>query len=157
MNILPGIGIGDIKFGVYEQDVTDALGKPDRVDEAEYVEGTGDFNRELWYSHKNLTFTFDLDDNYKLGVITIMGIGYPLFGKELFGATFDKVRKLIVSETGEIPRYEDWSSEELPEHTCLIHDALGIMFWFDFGVLSQMQCSYLFEDDNETVVWPIHE
>ena len=154
MKIIPGIGIGEIKYGMYEKDIISILGRPDKVDESEYVEGTGDWNRELWYSPKNLTFTFNKDDDYRLGTITVLGSGHTLFNKHLFGQELNFLSKLISRETGQIAKYEDWSSEEIPEHECLIHDGLGIMFWFDFKELSQMQCSYLFEVDNETVVWP---
>ena len=155
MNILPGIGIGKIKYGMYEHEVIDLLGKPDRVDESEYVEGMGNWNRELWYTRLNLTFTFNKDDGYRLGTITVMGGEHTLFNKKIFGKKISAISKLIAQETSEIARYEDWSSEDLPEHECLLHDGLGIMFWFDFKELAQMQCSYLFESDNETVIWPV--
>lgn len=154
MKILPGTGIGEIKYGMAEKDVISFLGKPDRVDESEYVEGTGDWHRELWYSPRNLTFTFNNDDDFRLGTITVMGAGYSLFEKQLFGLELEEVSRLIAKHTGEIAKLEDWSSEELPDHKCLIHDGLGIMFWFDYNCLSQMQCSYLFESDNETAIWP---
>ena len=154
MEIIPGTGIGDIRYGISEKELIDILGRPDKVDESEYLEGTGDWHRELWYSQRNLTFTFDSEDDFRLGVVTVMGSGYALYGKQLFGLELSKVRSILVSETSEIAKYEDWSSEELPEHELLIHDGLQIMFWFDFGVLSQMQCSYFFEQDNNTVIWP---
>ena len=128
MKILSGIGVGELKHGMYEKDIVGILGKPDRIDEGEYVEGTGDWNKELWYSPRNLTFTFYQDDDYRLSTITVMGGGYTLFNKNLFGQKLDSLSKLVSIDTGEIAKYEDWSSEELPEHECLIHDGLGILF-----------------------------
>ncbi|QLI81603.1 hypothetical protein HZU75_08695 [Chitinibacter fontanus] len=155
MNIIPGIGIGKIKYGMYEHEVIDLLGKPDRVDESEYVEGMGNWYRELWYTPENLTFTFKKDDQNRLGTITVMGGEHTLFSKKIFGKKIRAVSKLIVQETNEIARYEDWSSEELPEHECLLHNGLGIMFWFDFKELTELQCSYLFKLDSETIIWPV--
>ncbi|MCX7554758.1 hypothetical protein OS175_12825 [Marinicella sp. S1101] len=154
MKILPGNGIGNVQFGMLEKEIISSLGKPDRVDESEYVEGTGDWNRELWYTNRNLTFTFNKDDNWRLGTITIMGSGHTLFNKNLFGVEIDEIKKIITKHTNEIARFEDWSSEEIPEHELLMYDTIGIMFWFDYKKLSQMQCSYLFESDNETILWP---
>ncbi|WP_444927079.1 hypothetical protein [Microbulbifer sp. TRSA002] len=155
MNILSGIGIGEIRYGMIEKEVISFLGKPDRVEESEYVEGKGDWHRELWYSHRNLTFTFNDNDNFRLGTITVMGAGYSLFEQQLFGLGIKEISSLIAKHTGEIAKLEDWSSEELPDHKCLIHDGLGIMFWFDYNYLAEMQCSYLFEPDNETIIWPV--
>lgn len=154
MKIEPGIGLGEIKYGINEDDLISLLGKPDRIEESEYVEGTGNWHRELWYSHRNISFTFDLEDNYRLGLITIMGSGYPLFGKELFGLPQNIVRSFVAKATKEIPKYEDWTWDEDETHECLDHNGLGILFWFNAGCLSEMQCSYLFEEDNETVIWP---
>ena len=154
MNIEPGIGLGEIKYGIKEDDLIALLGKPDRIEESEYVEGSGDWHRQLWYSHRNISFTFDLEDDYRLGVITIMGSGYPLYGKELFGLPQNTVKSFVAKATKEIPKYEDWTWDEDETHECLEHNGLGILFWFNAGCLSEMQCSYLFEADNETVIWP---
>ncbi|WHI45257.1 hypothetical protein [Microbulbifer sp. VAAF005] len=139
-----------------EKEIISFFGKPDRIDESEYVEGNGDWHRELWYSLRNLTFTFNNDDDFRLGTITVMGAGYSLFKKQLFGLGVEEVSRLIAKDTGEIAKLEDWSSEELPNHKCLIHDGLGIMFWFDYNYLTQMQCSYLFKADNKTIIWPVN-
>lgn len=109
MEIKPGIGVGEVHYGMTEQEVISKLGRPDRVDESEYVEGIGNINRELWYSSRNITFTFDEEDDFRLGVITIMGSSYRLFGKELFGLELEKTKKIVTRESGEIPRFEDWS------------------------------------------------
>ena len=154
MKIQPGIGIGSIKYGITEDELIQILGKPDKIDEEEYVEESGDWHRVLWYSPRNINFTFDKEDNYRLGIITIMGSGYPLFGRELFGLPRNTVKQFIVKATMEIPKFEDWTWDEEEAHECLRHDGLGILFWFDSGNLSEMQCSYLFESDNETIIWP---
>jgi hypothetical protein len=154
MKILPGIGVGSIQYGMLEKDIVSNLGKPDRVEESEYVEGTGDWNKELWYSNRNLTFTFNKEDDFRLGTITILGGGYTLFNKNLFGIEIEEIKMIISRETNEIARFEDWSSENIPDHKLLMYDSIGIMFWFDFNKLNEMQCSYLFEQDNETIIWP---
>ncbi len=154
MNVEPGIGAGPIKYGITQEELITFIGNPDRIDQGEYVAGKGDWYKVLWYTHKNIQFTFDVEDDYRLGLITIMGTGYPLFGGELFGLPLESVKRFIAKTTGEIARLEDWTSYENETHKCLEHDGLGILFWFDEGCLSEMQCSYLFESDNETALWP---
>jgi len=54
-------------------------------------------------------------------------------------------------ETGQI---EDCTWDEFSKCECLSQDKLGLMLWFDEGQLSKVHCSYLFEADNETIIWP---
>jgi len=154
MIIEPGIGLESIKYGIKEKELIVLLGSPDKVDETEYVEGSGDWNRILWYFSKNVGFTFDEEDNYRLSVITVIGPGYTLFKKDLFGSPINTVRAFISNKTEEIPQYKDHSFLENESHECLDHHGLGILFWFDSGNLSEMQCGILFESDGETIIWP---
>ena len=154
MNIEPGLGIGDIRYGITEEELISLMGRPDKVEEMEYVQGNGDWHRELWYSPRSVHFTFDKDDDYRLGTITIMGSGFTIFGEDLFGLPLDFVRKFIARSTKEIAKLEDWIWNDEETHECLQHDGLGILFWFEDGNLAEMQCSYLFEADNQTVIWP---
>jgi hypothetical protein len=154
MNINPGIGLGDIKYGITIDDLIGFLGKPDKVDEEEYIEESGEWNRVLWYLSKSLNFTFDKDDNYRLGTITIFGAGYRLLCKDLFGLPKKTVKRFLAKTTNEISKVEDWTWTEEGPRECLDHDGLGMLFWFDSGLLSSIQCGYLFESDNETIIWP---
>jgi len=47
MKIQPGVGVGSVKYGMLENDLVQLLGKPDKVDKEEYVQGSGDWHREL--------------------------------------------------------------------------------------------------------------
>ena len=154
MEILPGIGIGLIKYGIDEQALISILGQPNHIDEREYTQGTGDWYRDLWYSSKHLEFTFNKEDDFRLSLITVTGSGYSLLGRVLFGLPLEQVRELIVNATQEEATFQDYSYSPDETHHCLDHDGLGILFWFDADQLSEMQCGYLFESDNETVVWP---
>ncbi|WP_444921579.1 hypothetical protein ACJJID_03970 [Microbulbifer sp. CnH-101-G] len=154
MRIHPGVGVGVVEYGITEKELISIIGDPDKIDEEEYVQGSGDWHRVLWYWSRNIHFTFDKDDDYRLGTITVVGSDYPLMEKELFNLPQETVRHFVAIVTGEIPKREDWMWSEEGTHTCLEHNGLGILFWFDNGNLSEMQCSYLFEPDNETVIWP---
>ena len=154
MNIVPGVGVDETQYGMTEDEVIGILGKPDKIDEEEYVEGSGNWHRELWYSPRNISFTFNKEDDFRLGTITIMGSGYRLFDKELFNASKSLVRKVVADHFQELLPVENYIKLENGPHECLSSDALGIMFWLDSDNLSELQCSYLFESDNETKVWP---
>ncbi|MFT4927501.1 MAG: hypothetical protein ACI8WB_003612 [Phenylobacterium sp.] len=154
MNITPGVGVGQAKFGITETDLINLLGKPDIIELEEYIEGAGDWYRELWYSHRNITFTFNEEDGYRLSSISITGSGYLLFDRDIFGLPKQFVSHFIAKKTYEIAKNEDWTWDEENSFECLDHDGLGIMFWFKSGNLSIIECRYLYEPDEETVIWP---
>jgi len=146
MNIEPGTGIDSVKYGIDEQELIQLFGKPDKIDiEDEF--------RNLWYSPRNLYFTFKKRDNFRLGTITVMGSGYSLLGKELFGLPQNTVKRFLAKSTREIPKKLDdltGYGDESMEHV-----GLSILFWFDSSDnLSEMQCGYKFETDNNSIIWP---
>jgi len=154
MQIIPGVGLGSIKFGFTEEGIINEIGKPDRIEDQQYIEGSEEWNRDLWYFQRNLTFTLDSEDDFRLGIISITGSGYPLFGKELFGSPLRLIKSTLTKHTNEIPKYENFTHAESELHECLAHEGTGLRFWFESGLLSEIQCGYLFEEDNETVIWP---
>ena len=52
------------------------------------------------------------------------------------------------------PEYEDctWGKPESCEQLSV--ESLGIVLWFKSGKLDEIVCSYLYEDDNNTVIFP---
>ena len=153
MEIKPGIGIGQIKFGISEEELVALLGQPYSIKEGEYVENSGDLNRELIYQ-EGLSFTFDSEDDYRLGCISIRNQGHKLFGRDLIGMPIEAVRSFMSKQLSEIPKYEEWSSEESPNHVLLDYDSFDIFLWFNDDLLDEIQFSYLFSEDNNTVKWP---
>lgn len=153
MEIKPGIGVGQIKFGICEEELETLLGKPKSVKEGEYVENSGDFDRE-WIYQGGISYTFDKEDGYRLGLISIRNQGYKLFGRDLIGMPLEAVRSFMSKQSSEIPRHEDWSSEESPNHILLDYDSIGLFLWFNDDLLDEIQCSYLFLQDSNKINWP---
>ncbi|NRB40739.1 MAG: hypothetical protein HRU20_20095 [Pseudomonadales bacterium] len=154
MQIIPGIGIGAIRFGISETDLIDSLGKPDEIDELEHIEGNDDWYRELYYYDLNLSFSFEKEHDYKLGDISVNGKGHSLAGQDIFGFNIKWAKKFITDNFSYEIIYEDctWNKPETSE--LLSIDKLGLSLWFTSGFLSEIICTYLFEDDNETIIWP---
>ena len=153
MEIKPGIGIGEIKFGITEEELIKLLGKPHRVKCGEYVKNSGDLNLELIY-RKGLSFTFDSEDNFRLCTICVNDNGYKIYGRDIIGLPMNAVKSFMSKQVGEVPKYEDWSSIESPDHILLDYDSLGIFLWFNDDLLDEIQFSYLFYEDDNTVKWP---
>jgi hypothetical protein len=153
MEIKPGIGVGQIKFGMDEQELKKIYGQPALIKEGEYVENSGDLNREWVYSN-GISFTFDKEDDYRLGIISVTKKGFTLFGRDLIGVPFESVRSFMSKQSYEIPKKEDWSSEESPNHVLLDYDSIGLFLWFNDDILDEIQFSYQFLSDNNTIDWP---
>jgi hypothetical protein len=154
LEIIPGVGVGKVKFGMNKSDVILMLGEPDRREEVEYNSVTHDQASRFYYFNLKLCLSFECDDDYRLGCITVLGYGYKLFNRDLYNLPKDTVRKLVAKCSGEIAKDEDWSTDEDSSLECLDHDGLSILFWFKNGYLNKLECSYFFEPDGETVIWP---
>jgi len=154
MDILPGVGVGEIKFGMLEPDVISILGKPDEIKEDEYASGSGDIYRMLSYFSLNLDLSFDKEDDFKLGSITISGHDFRLFGQKLFDKPMNLVKSFVSKIGHEIPKHEDFTIDDSDPRICLDYDTLGMLFWFGSGKLTEIDCRYFFEEDGETEIWP---
>ena len=154
MDINLGIGISSIKFGITEDELISILGMPDEIGEYIHVEGMDDWYKEYNYFDLNLSFNFDSSDNFRLGNFDITGFGHSLFDQDVFGLNIKWVEKFLLDNISSKPEYEDttWGKTEL--HELLILPSLGLELAFMSGSLHCITCSYLFGDDNNTVMWP---
>ncbi|NRA72236.1 MAG: hypothetical protein HRU24_14550 [Gammaproteobacteria bacterium] len=141
MKILPGVGIGSVKFGMKEDEVIEILGVPDETEELEHIEGENDWYRELYYSHEGISLSFNSEDDFRLGNISITGKGHTLLGQVVLGTDINQTKKLILQISSKQPVYEDctWGKAESSELLNL--DNLGLMFWFKSGVWDELICS----------------
>lgn len=100
-----------------------------------------------------MNISFDEEDNWRLGLITIESEIYLLENRIFIG----QEKKEILSELKSLKiidiEYEDMSTVENSTHELFSSDTLGINFWFDYDKLSEIQLSPLFIDD-EKIKWP---
>jgi len=129
------------------------MSQPHYIKCGEYVKGGGDLNRELLYL-SGLSFTFDSEDDYRLCTIAVNDNGHKIYGRDIVGLPINAVKFFMSKQADELPKYEDWSSVESPKHVLLDYDSLGLFLWFNDEVLDEIQFSYLFCADGNTVIWP---
>lgn len=153
MKIIPRIGFDKIKFGMSIDEVISIFGKPELVEEDKYTNNPDDLYKTLWYFSNTLSFIFNKEDNFRLGTISSFSTSHTLFGKKLIGLNLNSI--LTTSTlSSEAPKVESWKNEDHEELKCLDYDRLGLIFWFKENILFKIECSYLFDDDNETILWP---
>jgi|TARA_B110000240_G_C13145312_1_gene302869 hypothetical protein len=151
--IKTGIGVGELKFGISKDDAKKILGEPDDCEKYSYSNTEKDLTEIWYYKNLGLNISFDEDEDWRLGSITIESETY-LFENSIF---IGQDKNEILSEFKNLKiidvEYEDMSTVENPTHELYSSDTLGINFWFDNNKLSEIQISPLFIDD-ETIKWP---
>ncbi|MDA9773973.1 hypothetical protein N9B82_03360, partial [Saprospiraceae bacterium] len=146
--ISPGIGLGDLKFGMFRNEVEELLGVPTEIEKISYIEGDEDSEYVHWhYATDNFFLTFEKEDNWRFGTITIESEAFQLFDMNPIGTHIEVFKDKIMEWEVYDFELEDMSSIESPKHILVSSDTLGINFWFDDDHLVEMQISPLFESE----------
>lgn len=151
--IIEGEGLGDLKFGLYKDDVKLILGQPNEIEEYSYSNSDADLTESWHYDELDLSIGFDEEDDWRLVTIAISSSNYKFREFSPIGLSKDELTKKFDELNINDLEYEDWSSEESPSHELLTSDLLGINFWFDNNRLSEVQWGPHFIDD-ENIKWP---
>lgn len=153
-NIKSGQGLGILLFGMKRDQVKEILGDPNETDVYSYTELENDKTENWHFDDYELSVSFSEEEDWKLDTIAINSNYYLLNNESLIGRSIDEVKELLKKWDIDDLEFEDWSSEESPDHKLLISDALEINFWFDEGKLAEIQWGPLFKDE-ETIIWPM--
>jgi hypothetical protein len=151
-DILLGIGYGEIRFGMSQEQVRKIFGDPDSTERMDYVDDGSQVD-DIWdYNDPQLELTFTGDLDFKLTSIKTMDPSILLHEKRLMGSSIAEVEssleQISINETDR----ESFDSEI--EQICC--DDVGLDLWFEAGVLYAVEWSHLWLDD-ETPKWPEEE
>lgn len=148
-----GVGLGEIKFGMTRDQVKAILGEPDDVDQYSDSDIEGDSSESWHYDEREISLSFDEDTDWKLVTIAVSSPDYVLNSKKIIGMHKDEffawAEKLQLGDYDE----EDWSSEEIPDHTLISYSEQQVNFWFEADELTEIQWGPLFVDE-DTIKWP---
>ena len=151
--IIPGEGLGALKFGMTRNMVLALIGEPDEKETFSYSETESEMTESWEYLELGISLNFDEEDDWKLVLITVYSDYYLFKGEAIVGEGRAFLEEIFDQEGINDVQEEDWSSEESPKHILLESDALSINFWFSKDVLDEVQLSPQFIDD-ETIKWP---
>ena len=145
-NIHKGVGLGNLKFGIYTTDVEEELGNPS---EAEKNEDEG----ENWhYDDYDMSMSFDADS--RLVTIAVSDESYLLEGVSLIGKDLEFVEEQIKGmHLGEY-FHEEMSELDDGEISVLGFEDSSMNLWFEDGFLTEIQFWPLFKNE-DTIVWPV--
>ncbi len=146
MKVLPGTGVGEVRFGQTEQEVEGILGKPDRsVRESHDGEGSTAWH----YEEQGLSAYFDEDVDFRLVMLDVDNPELEIEGFLPIGQDEDTVLE-VLDNLGDIAL-----EEELADVERRVFDLVGsgLWFWFHKGLCDSVQASAWLDDDEE-YVWP---
>lgn len=148
--IIAGKGIGNILFGMERDDVEKQLGSPNAIDDLVYE---NDDEIEVWhYDDEGLSLSFNEEDEWKLYTISVTNESYSFKNEFLIGKLMTDVRNRLIELGVDDLEIEDYSTEEDPNHVLLRSDELGINFWFENDILTEIQWNPRLDDEG-CVIW----
>ena len=142
MDIRPGIGAGQLLFGMTKAEVFERLGFPSKS----YLTDSG--AREVQYFALRLVLKFEPGHDDRLGWIEVHDSASTAFGVSPWGMPHARVLALFADALGESPEFEDYGSFE--SH---MFPGSWIELQFEFGTLSSINLGVLYDDDDNPV-WP---
>jgi hypothetical protein len=153
--IIFGVGLGDLKFGMTRDETKKLLGKPDEIENLPGFEEEVNDELESWhYDENEFSIVFDADYDWRLVSIAVSDPFFTLHGKSLIGLNKEDVLAFFEEKGIEISNEEDLSDEENPDLELLESEELGFMIWFAEGEAIEMQILPDVEEDGETIKWP---
>lgn len=152
--IQAGQGLGSIKFGITRDELTKIIGEPDEVDNFSHSDDEDDETEAWHYDMLELSASFDQLEDWRLVTLSVSSPKYQFKGKNLIGME----RKELIEVLQELGlndlEYEDWSSAESPDHKLIASEETGMNFWLDEGVLSEIQWTPLYSEDEDCLIFP---
>jgi len=147
-----GIGLGDIIFGMGQEEVIGILGEPDSTENMEFLED--DTRKILKYHDKGFQFGFDSVNAFKLASIDIEDSRYMFgFARAIINSPLaDILESLELKEFG-TPTIESIGNENEPNHLMLFYDDVGLFISLIDYVCDSFSIEPLWKNENE-IIWP---
>ncbi len=154
--IVPGVGFGNVKFGIRKEQLIQLMGQPDEIEEdANYGDSPDDRVTVLYYDQDGFSVSFDKEAKYRLTEISFESNLFVLEGKVSVGMKKEEALSALAAAGYEEPSIEDLNGEIDPEEQteAYTYDEKNVTLWFDEGVLATIQIGP-FWLDSDTIKWP---
>lgn len=138
-----GIGYGEILFGMTKNDVNKILGNPDKIITAR------DDGVEWIYNNLKIKLFFGYEENERLYSIEVFDKKADYLSHTIIGMSAKNFRQFMELK-GYTFEYESYDYFET-----LYCDSLNTTFTIEFGEINSFEFSPLFDEDDDTLLWPI--
>ncbi|WP_424961158.1 hypothetical protein [Ekhidna sp.] len=153
VEILPGVGLGKLKFGMSREEIKTMLGEPDHQEVTHYGDDESDKSDAWEYHPLRLDLSFEEAEDWRLTIISVSSEDYLFKGSSLIGLNQEELMEELELQGVSDLEIEDLSSEDHPEQLLISSQSLGINFWLHKDILEEIQWGPLFEDEH-TIRWP---
>lgn len=136
MEIKIGIGIENLFFGMSEEEVREILGKPDKINEEEKVDGT-----VYYYNSKIIKLKFDKRQQCRLYSIEVHNPQMRMFGNNIFLKTQEEIEYYLKSNG-----YFDFEYYNYDAFETLFCKGIWTTFLFEFNTLRSLEFSPLIKN-----------
>lgn len=154
-NIIPGKGLQDLKFGMTKSQVEEEFGKPDET-ETYKLEDHEEYSVEAWhYDLLEMSLTFEEEYDFRLTSIAVSSDEFTVEEGIAIGKDKERIIDMIQEIDWQPVSFENEGepSDENNFDTISIPEK-QVQFWFDGEVLSEIQWSVHWKED-ESPIWAI--
>jgi len=143
--IKPLAGLGEIKFGFTRNQVKSIIGEPSEVDTFQYDEEEEDELTESWhYDEKEISFSFEEIEDWKLVNIAVSAEDFKLEGKTVIGLKKNELKELLA--TLDLGTLNDDTENNV---ISVIEKQLN--FWMDEGEVAEVQWNVDWDEEGEAI------
>lgn len=144
MKLKPGIGIGDVKFGMTQEEVVKILGEPDRIrDDSE------DENKlYLEYNEHKLRLTIYVDEEARLGYMMCSNPALTFNEEKIIDRKIEDAYNHVFSEL-----VQNWLQEEYDTFYSYGDEEYWITLNVEYGRILALELGVPFNEDEE-YQWP---
>ncbi|HON18896.1 MAG TPA: hypothetical protein PK990_06975 [Salinivirgaceae bacterium] len=144
--IIPGKGLGDLRFGMTRNEVKKIIGEPDEIEQIPFSDDENDTMETWHYDEHELSISFEKEMDNKLTTIAISALNASLNGEKLIDQHKDTVMaKLALMNLGEFDDEIIEEDEDSKISMVSCYDS-GLIFWFENDILTEIQLGML-EDE----------
>lgn len=138
MKINPKTGIDKLVFGMFQKDVEEVYGKPDKTSPDE------DGNRILQYNKQKIRLTFYKDEDFRLGYLITSNPEVLLFDKKIIGRPMAEVQKEL-----ETAGWAKWEKEEFDTLENFFNEANWTILQAEFDEVVKVEIGAIINDKDE--------
>lgn len=156
IDILSGVGLGDVKFGMTRDDLIGLLGAPDEKEHYS-LSGNDEDQTESWHFDEiELAVSFIKVDDWRLVSLTTSSENSLFKGIEIVGLSMNDLKKELAKLGVKDLEIEDCSTQETPNLKLLFSMKEGMNFWLEEGVVTDVEWGVRYTENDE-IDWPIFE
>lgn len=144
MNANIGVGYGKILFGMKENEIIQVLGDPDKIIDAR------EDGIEYLYNSLKLKLFFGYEEDDRLYSIEVFDKDVTFLSYQIIGMPFEDFEKIMIAKG-----YNSCEHDDYAYFNTVYYEEINTTFTMEFDEIKSFEFSPLFEEDKDTIIWPV--